>query len=103
MAEDYLFQNQKAFNPWSTVIGITLRMRYRTRTFIVAQILEEAAKDNNGITRTRIIYRAFLSYTQLKSYISILVQSNLLEYQDNDHTYKTTEKGMRFMRIYNQM
>jgi predicted transcriptional regulator len=38
-------------------------MKYRSRTEIVAMILEAA---NGGATKTKIMYRAFLSYEQLK-------------------------------------
>ena len=43
-------------------------MKYRSRTDIVALILE-ATKD--GAAKTKIMYKAFLSYSQLKDYLSI--------------------------------
>jgi predicted transcriptional regulator len=75
-------------------------MKYRSRTDIVATILEAA---NGGLTKTRIMYKAYLSYAQLKEYLSILVENGLLEYEDRDLKYKTTEKGLRFMRTYNEI
>ena len=41
-------------------------MKYRSRTEIVAMILEAA---NGGATKTRIMYKAFLSYAQLREYL----------------------------------
>ena len=82
-------------------------MRYRSRTDIVAQILEAAGANDNTdeyrITKTKIMYKAFLSYTQLKEYISILVESGLLEHRQHNQTYKTTQKGMQFIQTYNQI
>ncbi|MGC2439972.1 MAG: winged helix-turn-helix domain-containing protein, partial [Nitrososphaeraceae archaeon] len=52
-------------------------MKYRSRTEIVAMILEAA---NGGATKTRIMYKAFLSYAQLREYLSVLIENNLLEY-----------------------
>jgi predicted transcriptional regulator len=62
-------------------------MKYRSRTDITAQILESA---NGGAGRTRIMYKAFLSYHQLKEYLAILVANNLLEYNKAGEIYRTT-------------
>ena len=75
-------------------------MKYRSRTDITAQILEAA---NGGVTKTKIMYRAFLSYAQLKEYLSVLVENDLLEYVEGEQVYKTTDKGNRFLKIYNQI
>lgn len=75
-------------------------MKYRSRTDIVSQILDAA---NGGSTKTKIMYRAYLSYAQLKEYLSILIENGLLEYEDGEHKYKTTEKGIKFMRVYQHM
>ena len=75
-------------------------MKYRSRTEIVAMILDAA---NGGATKTKIMYKAFLSYAQLKEYLSVLIENDLIEYTTGDRTFKTTEKGMRFLRMYSQM
>jgi predicted transcriptional regulator len=72
-------------------------MKYRSRTEIVAMILEAA---NGGATKTKIMYKAFLSYAQLREYLSVLIENNLLEYLDGTHTYKTTEKGLNFLKMH---
>jgi len=75
-------------------------MKYRSRTEIVSNILEAA---NGGVTKTKIMYKAFLSYNQLREYLSILIENNLLEYLDGTQTYKTTEKGLNLLKIHNEM
>jgi predicted transcriptional regulator len=75
-------------------------MQYRSRTEIVAMILEAA---NGGITKTKIMYKAFLSYAQLKEYLSVLIANNLLEYLEGPQTYKTTEKGLNFLKMNNEI
>jgi predicted transcriptional regulator len=72
-------------------------MKYRSRTDIVARILDAA---NGGLTKTKIMYKAYLSYALLKDYLSKLVENGLLEYEDDKLKYKTTEKSLRFMRTY---
>ncbi len=75
-------------------------MKYRSRTDITAQILEAA---NGGVTKTKIMYKAFLSYAQLKEYLTVLIENGLLEYMEGEQIYRTTEKGNRFLKIYNQI
>ena len=75
-------------------------MKYRSRTEIVSMILEAA---NGGATKTRIMYKAFLSYAQLKEYLSVLIENNLIEYLEGSQTYKTNEKGLNFIKMHNEI
>ena len=49
------------------------------------------------------MYTAFLSYAQLKEYLTILVDNNLIEYNDGTQTFKTTEKGLNYLKMHNEM
>ena len=75
-------------------------MKYRSRTEIVGMILEAT---NGGATKTKIMYNAYLSYNQLKAYLSILIENNVLEYQNDTKIFRTTEKGLNLLKIYNEM
>ncbi|MGI0048286.1 MAG: winged helix-turn-helix domain-containing protein [Nitrososphaera sp.] len=75
-------------------------MKYRSRTEIVSQILDAA---NGGATKTRIMYKAYLSYAQLKEYLTVLTENELLEYEEVEQKFRTTEKGTKFMRVYRNM
>ena len=75
-------------------------MKNRSRTEIVGNILDAA---NGGATKSKIMYKAFLSYGQLKEYLSVLIENNLLEYIEGTQTYKTTEKGINFLKIYSEI
>ena len=75
-------------------------MKYRGRTEIVATILEAA---NGGTTKTKIMYVTFLSYNQLKEYLSVLKENNLIEYNEGTQTYKTTEKGLNYLKMMNEI
>ena len=75
-------------------------MKNRSRTEIVSNILEAA---NGGVTKTKIMYKAFLSYNQLREYLSILIENNLIEYLDGAQIYKTTEKGLNLLKMHNEM
>src|SRR5438093_4940469 len=82
------------------VILLVINMKYRSRTDIVSQILDAA---NGGSTKTRIMYKAYLSYAQLKEYLSILVENGLLELEEEQQKYRTTEKGTKFIKAYQHM
>jgi predicted transcriptional regulator len=75
-------------------------MKYRSRTEIVSMILEAA---NGGATKTKIMYKAFLSYAQLKEYLSVLIENNLIEYLEGTQTYKTNEKGFNLLKMHNEI
>lgn len=76
-------------------------MKYRSRTDIVVQILDAAS--GQGSTKTRIMYRAYLSYAQLKEYLAVLLANDLLEKVEADELYRITEKGKKFMKVYQHL
>lgn len=75
-------------------------MNNRSRTEIASQILEAAI---NGSTKTKIMYKSFLSYEQLKDYLQTLIENRLIECNQAEQIYTTTNKGHKFMKIYRQM
>ena len=75
-------------------------MGNRSRTEIVAIYL---MLQTRGETKTKIMYFAFLSYNQLKEYLSVLIENNLIEYLDGANKFKTTEKGLFFLKMHNEM
>ena len=85
--------------------GLTLSvvqgMTSRNRIDIISHILQTA---NGGITtKIKMMYKTNLSYAQLKEYLMTLSDKDLLRYDLDTHTFKTTEKGLRFLEIYNKL
>ena len=76
-------------------------MKYRSRTDIVRLILEAA--NGGGATKTKIMYNALISYNLMKEYLTLLAENNLLEYEEGNMTYRTTEKGLQLLQIYNNI
>jgi len=76
-------------------------MKYRSKTEIVGNILDAA--NGGGATKTKIMYFAFLSYTQVHEYLSILIENNLVEYLDGAKKFKTTTKGLFFLKMHNEL
>jgi len=75
-------------------------MGNRSRTEIVAMILNAA---NGGETKTKIMYFAFLSYNQVKEYLSILIKNNLIEYLEGTNKFRTTEKGLNYLKMHTEI
>ena len=80
-------------------------MKNRSRDEIIAFILESVSKNlnPNGVTATKIMYTAFLSYSQLKEYLSLLLEKDLLNYNSDTQTYKVTHKGIQYIDIHKQL
>ena len=71
-------------------------MKYRSRTEIISMILDSVTV---GTTKTKIMYKAYLSYTQLKEYLSLLEESGMIVYENGTQVYKITEKGRKFLKL----
>jgi len=72
-------------------------MKYRSRTDIIAMILQAATQ---GATKTRIMYSAYLSYAQVKEYMSFLLQRDLIRREEGSGLYKLSERGMKVLEAY---
>ena len=75
-------------------------MKYRSRSDIIGLILESA---NGGATKTKIMYKSYLSFAQLREYLSMLSEKGLVEYEEGTQKFRTTEKGLRLLQIQNQI
>jgi predicted transcriptional regulator len=76
-------------------------MKHRSRSEIIEAILEAA--NGGGATKTTIMYKALLSYDLMKQHLIFLAENDLIEYEQGMMTYRTTEKGMRLLQLYNNM
>jgi predicted transcriptional regulator len=75
-------------------------MKYRSRVDIIAAMLEIAKE---GSIKTRIMFGASLSFSQLKEYTSFLIELGLIEWSELTGLYRTTEKGLKFLHMYREI
>jgi predicted transcriptional regulator len=75
-------------------------MKYRSRSDIVGLLLEAA--NGGGATKTKLMYKAYLSFNQLREYLTLLVENGMIEYEGGQ-TYRTTDRGMRVLHLQNEM
>jgi predicted transcriptional regulator len=78
-------------------------VKYRSRSDIIELLLNAA--DGGGATKTKLMYSAFISFNQLKEYLSLLAENGLIQYEDEEgkHTLRTTEKGIHFLKLQNKI
>jgi predicted transcriptional regulator len=76
-------------------------MKYRSNIEVMGQILQVA--NGNNVTKTKIMYQAFLSYNQLEEHLLLLTKKGLLRYDENIRIFRTTEKGLEFLKMYNHI
>jgi len=74
----------------------------RGRLAIIADILDVARE---GLSKTHIMYKASLSFAQTNQYLSYLLDVKLLEVIENPKktSYKTTNKGLRYLQSYREI
>ena len=75
-------------------------MTRRNSLEIKVEILRVAV---GGAKKTHIVHGANLNFTIVKKYLSELMESGLLSVHSGSVIYKTTEKGLDFLRKYNNL
>ena len=70
----------------------------RNRNEIIYDILDSLVKNNGQLKPTRLLYKANMSHSQMKEYISELKDKDLLELTEekSKQYYKLTTKGYEF-------
>ncbi len=76
-------------------------MKYRSRADIISHVLRTTM--NGGVTKTRIMYGAYLSYSQINEYLDFLQSKELLGFEQQTQRYNLTEKGLHFLHSYDQI
>jgi predicted transcriptional regulator len=71
----------------------------RDPVIIMSEILSCAAR---GVRKSEMMYKVGLSSAQIKKYLLLLIDSELIAVYDHDEkaTYKTTAKGKNFLETF---
>jgi predicted transcriptional regulator len=72
--------------------------KYRSKQEIVHDILN-ACPDRKG----HIMFKAYLSFTELKEYLQELQQLELIDYNEETRVFNLTDKGARYVRVFDRM
>ena len=77
-----------------------MREPNRSREDIVASILEIVLSPEK---QTIIMYKANLSFSQLKSYMRLVQKTGLAERIGEDRLWMITDKGREYLQIYGEL
>ena len=77
-------------------------MKHRSKVEIIADMLETIMADSS-MSSSKIMYKAFLSYKQLKEYVPLLLQNELIKHGEKNRTFMITDKGMYYLEMYNNL
>lgn len=77
--------------------------RRRSNIEIIADMLRIG---ENGAGKTKIMYSANMSYSQLQKYLGFLMEHGFIDKVEVDNpvvTYQLTEKGSKLLRLINNL
>ena len=78
---------------------MVMLMKYRDRNTIVHSILTVCLEPQS---KTKIMYKAYLSYEQLKEYLSFCTGKKLIEL-NGDGTYHITQHGKQVLELQDKL
>lgn len=78
------------------------KMKNRTRNDIIADILKVCNADSEA-TKSKIMYKVFLSWSQAIAYTNLLVQNGLLQNDQQNKTFKLTDMGRVWLNAFNKV
>ena len=78
------------------VFGCVIMGKYRESLDIVADVLKAAGE---GTSKTRIMYRANLSFSLLERYLELTMTNGFL--MQDQTAYRVTESGKKYLERYN--
>lgn len=76
-------------------------MKYRSRPEIIDSILRSIG--SGEATRTRIMYRAYLSYAKANEYLELLQKRQLIEFSSQTRRFQLTERALEYMNAYREI
>lgn len=78
------------------------RPRQRSKTEIISSILRSIG-NRTGTRISQIMYETYIPHNQLKEYLAMMIQNELIVYITEEKTFKITEHGMHVLKLYSEM
>jgi predicted transcriptional regulator len=72
-------------------------MKHRSKVEIIIADMLETIMADSSMSSSKIMYKAFLSYKQLKEYVPLLLQNELIRHGEKDRTFMITDKGLYYL------
>jgi predicted transcriptional regulator len=79
-------------------------LKKRDHLGIISLLLQASSTDAYDTRKTTVMmYNSLLNHPHLKEYWSALTELGLLVYDDTTQTFKTTEKGLKFLEVFSEL
>ena len=86
------------------MVVVVIMLKKRANLGIISLILEASSADAYETKKTTVImYNTLLNHPVLKEYWMALTEEGLLVYDSATQTFKTTEKGLRFLQVFSEL
>ena len=80
------------------------RLRHRTRSkFEIISSILNSTRGYTGATITQIQYETYVSYKQLKDYLTFLIQQRLIEFVREEKMFRITETGINALNMFDEI
>ena len=76
--------------------------RLRSETEIISLILR-STQYYTGTKLSQIQYETYISYNQLKEFLTMMIENQLITYFKEEKVFKITEYGMHVLELYGEM
>src|SRR5215510_11094087 len=76
--------------------------RLRSKTEIISSILR-STQCCTGAKISQIQYDIYISYNQLKEFLTMMIQNQLITYSKEEKVFKITEYGVYVLELYDKM
>jgi predicted transcriptional regulator len=79
-----------------------MQRHLRSKSEKILDILR-SIRNCTDIRITQIMYKTYIPNNQLKEYLAMMIQSELIVYIKEEKTFKITEYGMHVLNLYDEM
>ena len=79
-----------------------MQRQQRSKSEKISDILR-SIRNCPGTRITQIMYETCIPHNQLKEYLAMMIQNELIVYIKEEKTFKITEYGMHVLKLYDEM
>jgi predicted transcriptional regulator len=79
-----------------------MQRQLRSESEKISDILR-SIRNRTGTRITQIMYETCIPHNQLKEYLAIMIQNELIVYIKEEKTFRITDYGMSVFKLYNEM
>ena len=74
----------------------------RSKSEKISDILR-SVHNCTGTRKSQIMYETFIPYNQLKEYLAIMIQKELIVYSKEEKIFRIADYGMNVLKLYDEI